>query len=179
VSAATSMDAGQPGTEHPGSDLDLETRSTPTPVVVRRNAGLAALVGGAASAIAIAYLWRASVSGSPLDWALCVVLAGIAAFHLANLVDARTPLLVADELGVRIRLGNQWRGLPWDAVGSVQVQPRRGLLTDGRLLFVPHSLGRALDGLDARGRRAAALNQRLYGAALAVPVGLTTRVSAR
>ena len=59
------------------------------------------------------------------------------------------------------------------------VQPRRGPLRDGRLMFSPHSLARALDGLDARGRRAAALNQKLYGAALAVPMGLTTRVSAR
>jgi len=145
-------------------------------VVVRRNAGLAALVGAAASGVAIAYLWRATQSGSALDWALCVVMAAIGAAYLANLVDARTPLLVADELGLRVRLGHQWRGLPWDAVGSVAVQPRRGW-RDGRLMFAPHSLGRALDGLDARGRRAAAANQRAYGAALAVPVGLTTRVS--
>ena len=59
----------------------------------------------------------------------------------------------------------------------ISLQPRRGAVKDGRLLFAPHSLGRALDGLDARGRRAAALNQKLYGAALAVPMGLTTRVS--
>jgi hypothetical protein len=180
VSAATSIDAGatadEPGT---GPGGDLEGRSTPTPVVVRRNAGLAALVGAAASAIAIAYLWRATQSGAPLDWVLCLALTGIAVLYLTQLVDARTPLLVADELGVRIRLGNQWRGLPWDAVGTVHVQPRRGLLRDGRLMFVPHSLGRALDGLDSRGRRAAALNQKLYGAALAVPIGLTTRVSAQ
>jgi cytoskeleton protein RodZ len=44
-------------------------------------------------------------------------------------------------------------------------------------MFAPHSLGRALDGLEARGRRAAVLNQKLYGAALAVPISLTTRVS--
>ena len=79
---------------------------------------------------------------------------------------------------MRIRLGNQWRGLPWDAVDRVVVQPRRGLFRDGRLMFAPHSLSRALDGLDVRGRRAAALNQKVYGAALAVPMGITTRVSA-
>ena len=163
----------------PPAPRDEEPASAGTPVVVRRNAGLAALVGASASAIAIAYLWRATTSGAPLDWALCAVLAGIAALYMANLVDARTPLLVADELGVRIRLGNQWRGLPWDAVERVVVQPRRTPLKDGRLMFAPHSLARALDGLDARGRRAAALNQRLYGAALAVPIGLTTRFSAQ
>jgi cytoskeleton protein RodZ len=157
---------------------DDEVGLTGTPVVVRRNAGLAALVGAGASATAIAYLWRATASGAPLDWVLCLVMAAIAALYLANLVDARTPLLVADDLGVRIRLGNQWRGLPWDAVERVVVRPRRGLFKDGRLMFAPYSLARALDGLDARGRRAAALNQKMYGAALAVPMGLTTRVSA-
>jgi cytoskeletal protein RodZ len=163
-------------TTGPGHGEESTTR--PTPVVVRRNAGLAALVGAGASAIAIAYLWRATQSAAALDWALCLVMASIAAVYLTNLVDARTPLLVADELGVRIRLGNQWRGLPWDAVDRVVVQPRRGLFRDGRLMFAPHSLSRALDGLDVRGRRAAALNQKVYGAALAVPMGITTRVSA-
>ena len=161
------------------SSHDDETTTVTTPVVVRRNAGLAALVGAGASAIAIAYLWRATQSSAVIDWALCLVMASIAAVYLANLVDARTPLLVADELGVRIRLGNQWRGLPWDAVDRVVVQPRPGLFRDGRLMFAPHSLSRALDGLDVRGRRAAALNQKMYGVALAVPMGITTRVSAQ
>jgi cytoskeleton protein RodZ len=147
------------------------------PVVVRRNAGLAALIGGGASAIAIAYLWRATQSGAVSDWMLCAVMAVVAGWHLARLLDARTPLVVADALGIRIRLGHQWRGLPWDAVAEVQVHPRRSVLHDGRLVFWPHSLDRALDGLESRGRRIAALNQKMYGAALAVPVGLTTRSS--
>ena len=75
-------------------------------------------------------------------------MAAVAGMYLAHLVDARTPLLVADDLGVRIRLGNQWRGLPWDAVDRVVVQPRRGPFRDGRLMFSPHSLPRALDGLE-------------------------------
>ncbi len=172
MSAALTRPSVSPsGDEVPEPD-DLER-----PVVVRRNAVLAALIGAAASTVAIAYLWRASQTGSVLDWALCAVMAGIAALYLANLVDARTPLLVADHLGVRIRLGNQWRGLPWDAVGQVRIVPRRGLVRDGRLAFSPHSMARALEGLDARGRRAAALNQKMYGAALAVPMGLTTRIT--
>ena len=163
-----------------GSPAELtpdESREAPTPVVVRRNAAFAALVGAAASAIAIAYLWRATQSAAPLDWALCAVMAAIGTIYLAHFVDARTPLLVADDLGVRIRLGHQWRGLPWDAVEAVVVAPRRGLLRDGRLVFAPHNIERALDGLDGRGRRAAALNKKMYGAALAVPMGITTRVN--
>jgi hypothetical protein len=169
----------QEGQQDAGPDGPfLDTAADAEPVVVRRNAGLAALVGAGASAVAIGYLWRATQSGAPLDWALCAVMAGIAAVHLAHLVDARTPLFVADELGVRIRLGNHWRGLPWDAVDEVVVQRSRGLLRDGRLVVVPHGSARALDGLDGRARRAAALNQRIYGAAIAVPISLTTRVSA-
>ncbi len=160
--------------DHSGSD---ETIVAGTPVVVRRNAGLAAVIGAGASAIAIAYLWRAVETGAPLDWALCLVLSLIAGFYLAGLLDARTPLVVADDLGVRIRLGRQWRGLPWDAVAAVEVRPRRSAVHDGRLVFRPHSLGRALDGLEVRGRRHAALNQKVFGAALAVPLGLTTRTS--
>ncbi|HET8716569.1 MAG TPA: helix-turn-helix domain-containing protein, partial [Nocardioidaceae bacterium] len=155
-----------------------QTQVAGTPVVVRRRAGLAALVGGAASAVAIAYLWRAAQTMAPLDWALCLVMAGIASVYLAALVDARTPLLVADDLGVRIRFGHEWRGLPWEAVAEVTVRPRRGLLRDGRIGFAPHNPARALDGLDARGRRHARANQRLLGTALAVPVGLSTRVRA-
>jgi cytoskeleton protein RodZ len=154
-----------------------ETVVAGTPVVVRRHAGVAALVGAAASTVAIAYLWRASQTMTVLDWALFGVMSLIAAVYLASLVDARTPLLVADDLGVRIRLGHEWRGLPWEAIGQVVVHPRRGPLRDGRLVFSPRSLARALDGLDARARRHVAMNQKMYGAALAVPLGTTTRVS--
>ena len=168
----------------PDTEVLDETRSVPdepvvagTPVVVRRHAGVAALIGAAASAMAIAYLWRASQSMAVLDWALFGVMALVAAGYLASLVDARTPLLVADDLGIRIRAGHEWRGLPWEAIGHVVVHPRRGLLRDGRLVVVPRSLARALDGLDARGRRHVLLSQKMYGAPLAVPLGLTTRVS--
>lgn len=162
--------------DHVGHD---ETIVAGGPVVVRRRAGLAALIGAGASAVAIAYLWRASQTMTALDWGLCVAMAGIAAIYLANLVDSRTPLLVVDDLGVRIRLGREWRGLPWEGVERVVVHPRRGLLRDGRIVLAPHSLARTLDGLDAKGRRRAGLNQKMYGAPLAVPVGITTRVSTR
>ena len=150
-----------------------------TPVVVRRNAGLAALIGAAGSAIAIAYLWRASQTAAAADWVLCAVMAVIGAAYLVALVDSRTPLLVADDHGVRIRLGSQWRGLPWESLSEVRVRPRRGLLRDGTLLFAPRNTDRAMAGLDVRGRWHARLNVKAYGAALSVPIGMTTRMSAR
>jgi cytoskeleton protein RodZ len=156
---------------------ELETTLSPDPVEVRRNSAVSAVIGAAASAIAIAYLWRATETGAALDWLLCAVLAVTAGAFLRSLLDGRAPLLVADEMGVRMRFGDQWRGLPWDAIERVVVTPRRGLLHDGRLLVSLHHVQRAIEGLDGRALRAARLNQRMYGAAMAVPLGITTRVT--
>lgn len=160
--------------ERPGGG---ELAPTVDAVEVRRNATVGVVIGGAASAIAIAYLWRAVETSVFLDWFLCVVMAGTAFVFLRGLLDARTPLFVADEMGVRVRLGVQWRGLPWEAVDRVVVKPRRGLLHDGRVVVTLYQVARTLEGLDARGRRAAGLNRRMYGAPLAVPLGLTTRTT--
>lgn len=167
-------------------DIDDADRSAPTSeplglapdvVEIRRNAALAALVGALASATAIAYLARASTSGAALDWALAAVMGLLGAVHLFALVDARTPLLVADTQGVRIRLGQSWRGLPWGALRQVEHRPRRGLLRDGRLVVVVRNPERLIEELDARGRRQSRLSRRLYGAPFAVPLALSTRVS--
>jgi hypothetical protein len=167
-------------------DIDDADRSAPTNeplglapdvVEIRRNAALAALVGALASATAIAYLARASTTGAALDWALAAVMGLLGAVHLAALVDARTPLLVADTQGVRIRLGQSWRGLPWGALRQVEHRPRRGLLHDGRLVVVVRNPERLIEELDARGRRQSRLSRRLYGAPFAVPLALSTRVS--
>ncbi|RYP83140.1 hypothetical protein EKO23_20070 [Nocardioides guangzhouensis] len=151
-------------------------RAAPDVVEVRRNAGVAALVGVVASAVAIAYLARAASTGAVLDWVLALVVGGIGAAYLHAFLDARTPLLLADGQGVRIRLGRAWRGLPWGALASVEHTPRRGLLRDGRLVMVPHNTDRVLAELDAAGRRQSRLSERLYGAPFAMPLGLSTHV---
>jgi cytoskeletal protein RodZ len=158
-------------------DDDQVLVHAPDQVEVRRNAAVSAVVGVAASAIAIAYLWRAADGGSFLDWTLCLVLGAIAVTFFRGLLDARLPLLVADEMGVRVRLGSQWRGLPWEAIDSVVVKPRHGLLHDGRVVVTLHHVQRAVEGLEGRARRHAVLNQKMYGAVLAVPLGITTRVT--
>src|ERR687889_891018 len=95
---------------------------TPGPVEVRRSAAVGAGIGVAAAAVGIAYLWRAAGSGSPFDWAVCALMAALALVSLRSLFDARTPLLVIDELGVRMRLAHHWRGLPWEAIDTVTVR---------------------------------------------------------
>ncbi len=149
----------------------------PDPVEIHRNAGLAALVGGVASAVAIAYLARATGTGAALDWLLFAVMGALGVAHLLAFVDARTPLLVADTQGVRIRLGRTWRGIPWGALARVEHRPRRGFLRDGRLVLVARNPERVLDELDASGRRQSRVAQRLYGAPFAVPLALSTRVT--
>src|SRR6188472_2028068 len=119
---------------------ESELSATPDGIEVRRHAGVAAGVGLTASAVAIAYLGRAAQGGSALDWAFVVAMGLLGAYWLVGLVDARTPLLVADAQGIRIRLGRTWRGLPWTAVHHVEHTPRQGLLRDGRLVVVPHNL---------------------------------------
>lgn len=159
------------------SDVTSESLSlTPDAVEVRRNAGLAAGVGVIASAVAIAYLARAVSGGGLLDWMLATVMGLLGCYWLLTFLDARTPLLVADAQGVRIRLGRTWRGLPWSAVEHVEHTPRRGALRDGRLVISAHNEEKLLAELDASGRRQASMSTRLYGAPFAVPLGLATRV---
>ena len=153
-----------------------ETAHVPEPVEVRRNAAVSAVLGAASAAVAIAYLWRAGAGGNGLDWLLCGVMAAFAVVFLHSLLDSRTPLMVADEMGVRLRLGTQWRGLPWEAIDRVVVHPRKGVLRDGRVLISLVHVTRTIEGLDNRARRHALLNRKMYGAALAVPLGVATRL---
>ncbi len=154
------------------TDTDLEI---PPSVEVRRRAGLAVALGAGASLVAIAYLARAVGHGGALDWVLFVVLGAIGVVNLAALLDARTPLLVADDLGVRLRLGRSWVGLPWGGLHEVEHRPQRGWWRDGLLVVRPHYVQRVIEDLDPAARRTARLNRRLHGAPLAVPLGLATR----
>ncbi|WP_416958037.1 helix-turn-helix domain-containing protein [Nocardioides sp. T5] len=149
----------------------------PDAVEVRRSAAVAAGVGLTASAVAIAYLGRATQTGSALDWAFVVAMGLLGAYWLVGLVDARTPLLVADAQGIRIRLGRTWRGLPWTAVHHVEHTPRRGQLRDGRLVVVPHNLELIEAELTGTGKRHTSISRLLHGAPFAVPLGLSTRVT--
>ncbi len=163
----------EPSPEEPSEVLSVARDA----VEVRRNGGLAALLGAGSSTVAIAFLARAVRTGSVLDWTMMVVLGLLAAAWLRALVDARTPLLVADHQGVRLRLGRTWRGLPWGALAEIEHRPRRGLFRDGRLVLSPRNRTRALAELDASGKRQAMLAARMYGSPFAVPLGLTTRIS--
>src|SRR5262245_16850596 len=146
------------------------------PVVVRRQAALLALIGLGASMLSGLYLWRAVDQGGAASWAIGAGLAAIAMFHITQWIDGRTPLLVADDTGIRLRLGNVWHGLMWQDVSRITVHERQGLLRDGRVVVHPAD-ETALDELSARSRRRLAANTRLYGAPFAIPLGVTTVAS--
>jgi cytoskeleton protein RodZ len=155
-------------------DARSEKPDVPT-VEVRRRASLAALVGIVAAGVATAYLTRAIDTGGAASWAVFGLMAVVAVAFLSALVDARTPLLVADDHGIRIRLGRSWAGLTWGSLLRVEVVPQHGL-RDGRLVLVPRNAEKLLAELDAGGRRASRLTQRLYVAPFAVPLSIATRV---
>ncbi|MDX6318069.1 MAG: hypothetical protein QOD35_1469 [Nocardioidaceae bacterium] len=145
-------------------------------VLVRRRSSLLVVLLAASTGLAAGYVWRFSASSRPLDLVVGLVLAVIALCHAYAWVDSRTPLFVADSTGVRIRLGRDWTGIPWHRVESVEVEAR-GRVKDGRVAVLAADSGALLAKAGRRSRWAAALNRRLYGAALVAPYGLATTES--
>ncbi|WP_220454209.1 helix-turn-helix domain-containing protein [Nocardioides immobilis] len=128
-------------------------------VEVRRNVVLSAVVGATAAALTVAFALRGFGDGSPLDWALFAVLGVITILHVAAVADARAPLLVADQLGVRLREGADWQGIAWEQIECLEHLPRRLPFHDGHLLvvgdsgqqlIVPLTLATRVVGADSR-----------------------------
>lgn len=163
--------------QQPALEAIGEVGDSPGQVVeVRRRPGLAAALGAGASLVALAYLTRAATGGGALDWALGIALGLLGVANLVLLVDARVPLLVADDLGVRLRLGRTWVGLPWGGLHEVEHRARAGWWRDGLLTVRTHYVQRVIEDLDPSARRIAGVNRRLHGSPLAIPLGLGTRV---
>ncbi|MGH3471257.1 MAG: helix-turn-helix domain-containing protein [Nocardioidaceae bacterium] len=144
-------------------------------VVVRRRVGLMAAVAIVATVVAALYLWRFAGTHAGIDLVLGLVLGTVAVVHGLAFGDARTPLLVADSTGVRVRLGGGWSGIPWESVERVEVK-RRGRVRDGHIRLVADAEV-VLSTSGRRARAAARLNRLLYGAPLVTPYGLSTLVS--
>jgi cytoskeletal protein RodZ len=149
----------------------------PEPVVIRRNAVLVGVLGLGAAGVCLAYLGRALSGGSLFDWLAAAALGVVAVPYLSMFAGARSPLLVADETGVRIKLGGQWRGLLWEDMVRVDVHPRDGFMRDGRVVIEAAQDGSVDAGLVGVGRVVAGVNSRLYGAPMAVSFGFTASSS--
>ncbi len=160
----------------PASDPLAPTPETTEPVLLHRRRGALLLVGVAAAAVALAYLWRGlAAGGGVLAYAVAAALLPVALVHLAAWWDARIPLLMADGTGLRLRQGRQWIGLRWDEVQGVRLSPARFPRRDASL-HVGRAAGRGrvlplamVDPTDVR-----ALPEALRGLAPAtVEVGVT------
>jgi hypothetical protein len=163
-------------TPHIGSGHDLRTDVRADLVAIRRNVWLSGVVAGLAALLGLGYLLRGS---SLLDTVVGVALLLIAALHGAGLASARTPVLVADEHGIRMRVGPTWRGLPWGSVRQVVVEHADSPLREGRLVVVPRDPDSSLDDLGGLALLHLRWNELWYGAALSVPLGITTLTDTR
>lgn len=142
-------------------------------VAIRRNVGLSSVVGGAGLLFGSAYLIRSS---GAIDVLVGLVLLGVAISQLPTLAASRTPVLVADERGVRFRVGAAWRGLPWSSVRQVVVEPASSPLREGRLVVVPRDPASLTHRSGAFGDLHLRWNTFWYGAGVSVPLGLSTIV---
>jgi len=140
-------------------------------VALRRNVLLSGVVGGLAMLLGLAYLIRGS---SAFDVIIGLLLVLVALWHLPALASARLPVVVADDQGLRLRIGYTWRGLPWSAVRQVVIEYADSPLREGRMVVVLRDPGRLLDGLGSTAQAHLRWNQLWYGAPLAFPLGMTT-----
>ncbi len=134
------------------------------------------LVSVVALVLSVAYLWRFGDDHGIVPFLLGCALLVVAVVHGIAWRESRSPLLIADLTGLRVRLGGGWTGLPWSEVEQVEVASR-GRVGDGRLVVRAHDERRALAESGLRARFAVLLNRWLYDAPLVVPYGLTTTVS--
>ena len=107
------------------------------PFEVRRRGLLYAAVGVSAAALAVLFGMRAVDHREQWWlWGVVAALAIVAYFHLIAALDARTPLFVADNHGVRLRVGNDWAGITWADMGEIRVEHREGWRHDSRIKVV-------------------------------------------
>lgn len=108
----------------------------PEPFEIRRRTGLYLLLAAACFVVAAGYGWMAYDREKPLLWVLAAVFGVLGLVHLRGLRDARTPLFVADDHGVRMRAHEGWVGLLWSEMGEIRVERRIGIRHDPRVKVV-------------------------------------------
>ena len=125
------------------------------PFEVFRRGGLYLGTAIAALVVAVAVAILAIVRGPVWLWPFVAALVFLGLLALPGIADARTPVFVADEHGVRLHERDTWVGLLWSEIGALVIQPG-SLAHDARITIY------ARDG------------QHTY----ATPIGFTTTVSA-
>lgn len=106
------------------------------PFEIRRRTGLYAVLGLVCLALAAGFAGLAYDRAEPLLLIPGGVLVLIGSVHLWGVRDARTPLFVADDHGVRMRSSEGWVGLLWSEMGEIRVERRIGIRHDPRVKVV-------------------------------------------
>jgi hypothetical protein len=168
VTAHTAM----PRSEQHAVDIDQATHEFTVKASQKVHGALA--VGAGLVAIGFATSGSTSPTGV-LRWIAA------AAFGVLAVICARAltvgAMLVADEVGIRLRIRNEWIGTRWEEIEEVTVLKRRHLLDDGRIAVHLLDPGPVLGAMPAATRRVTDANRRLTGSSLAVPFGLTAKPS--
>lgn len=161
-----------PRSDQPVTEPDAATQEFTIRASQRVHGALA--VGAGLVAIGFAV----SASGSPTGILRWIAAAGFAALAV---VCARAmtvgAMLVADEVGIRLRIRSEWIGTRWEEIEQVTVLPRRHPLDDGRIAVHLLDPGPVLGSMSAANRKVTDANRRLTGSSLAVPFGVTARPS--
>ncbi len=79
------------------------------------------LVTVAALVVCGCYLWLFRDDHGLVPFLLGCALLLVAVLHAVAWRESRSPLLIADLTGLRVRLGGRWTGVPWG-----EVETRRG-----------------------------------------------------
>lgn len=103
---------------------------------IHRRIGLFAALVALCLALAAGFGWLAYDRSDPVLWIPTALLALVGLANLRGLRDARTPLFVADDHGVRLRDREGWVGLLWSEMGEIRVERRAGLRHDPRVKVV-------------------------------------------
>ncbi|MGZ0146562.1 hypothetical protein ACXJJ3_05790 [Kribbella sp. WER1] len=148
----------------------------PTPFTVRASQKVHGGLAVGAGLVALGFAASGSTSATGiLRWIVA------AAFAVLAVVCARAltvgDMLVADDVGIRLRIRNEWVGTRWEDIEEVTVLQRRHPLDDGRIAVHLQDPGPILGALPSSTRKTTDANRRLTGSSLAIPFGLTARPS--
>lgn len=132
----------------------------------------------AAGAALVAIGFAASASSTPtgvLRWLAAAAFAALAVFCGRALTVG--DMLVADRVGIRLRIRHEWIGTRWEDIEEVTVLRRRHPLDDGRIAVHLLDPAPVVGSMSEATRKVTDANRRLTGTSLAVPFGLTARPS--
>lgn len=145
----------------------------PMGISVRHNSKLAAAVALTAAILAVVWFARALQTEALVDWVWCLVVTAVGVLQLLVVRDSRAPLMVADELGVRVRRGVTWSGLRWQDIENVEVTSPRSWFRDGQIVVHPRTVEGLLEEPTDEGE---APSPTLTAVDFVVPLALTTRL---